>query len=1006
MAKKTSAKPKGLSIARSAMKFACSWKKGESYSNKQQFAYLVNRAGKSDKWSKAVDIGKAVTSRSVSLSLSSYFPHSGKPKITEFKFRVRGLSKDKKWSDWVSKDFEVKLPAKPSLSANPSEENYNQCTFSWSVDTSDTHKVFTDVEFQTKLVTNYDYGGNSGWSTDTGGASGSKTYTESASTIASGAHTRWFRVRARGPRGVSDWRYASRVYSNPYAATNVKGEVTRQAGGMQTKVTWSQTKNSSYPVESQTAEYAIQVPGPGLSYNGNPDGTIGTVTGAGGAASAFISENLDKDECLFVRVTSSYKFKKASSEWVVADTGYLKDPVITDVQPDETTHRVLITASNTSDVPDAFIVVLYRAGSAPDKVATVGIIPAGETQTTVQCPDWSEEPSHELGIYACVGSYTELDREDSVDSFSVDARMKSEKPIWQGGQIPNAPTNVSVNATAISGTVKVIWDWTWTEAQSAVIAWADHEDAWESTEEPETYTINNTHAAEWNVSGLETGKRWYFRVRLVKGSGENGVYGAWSQTASIDLSSAPGIPSLSLSQSIIPKDGSVSAFWAYVSGDGTAQAYAEICEAKMTGEGIRYGETIASTETAQHITLYAEELGWDTGETHYLCVRVVSGSGRVSDEWSDPVPLVIADALEASIVSTSLVEQQITVDDNTRTVLSLTAMPLSVSVTGAGTGGTTTVVIERAEDYHIDRPDETDFNGFQGETIALYTQTGESAIQINKDDLIGILDDGASYRLIATVKDGLGQSDTDALDFEVHWSHQAVKPEGTVVISNTVAFITPIMPEGYAEGDTCDIYRLSADRPELIVSAGEFGAVYVDPYPAIGEFAGHRIVFRTADGDYITAENELAWLDITAEDGDFLNLNYSLIDFEGEQIEFRYDVTHSNSWEKDFKETRYLGGSVAGDWNKAIGRTASLKGSTVTIKDQDTMRKFRRLASYPGICHIRTVDGSSFACDIQVTEDRRYDTDTVRADYSLTVTRVDSEEQDGLTYEEWISEES
>ena len=65
MAKKASSKPKGLAIARIGMKFACSWKKGESYSNKQQFAYVVDRAGKTDKWTSAVDIGKAVTSRSV-----------------------------------------------------------------------------------------------------------------------------------------------------------------------------------------------------------------------------------------------------------------------------------------------------------------------------------------------------------------------------------------------------------------------------------------------------------------------------------------------------------------------------------------------------------------------------------------------------------------------------------------------------------------------------------------------------------------------------------------------------------------------------------------------------------------------------------------------------------------------------------------------------------------------------------------------------------------------------
>lgn len=1005
MAKKASTKPKGLAISRNGMKFACSWKKGESYSDKQQFAYVVDRVGKTDKWTTAVNIGKATTSRSVSLALSNYYPYSGKPKISQFKFRVRGVSKKEKWSDWVAQAFAINLPSKPSVTVTPNESNYNQCTFSWSVDTSNTHNIFTDVEIQTKLVTNYDYGGDKGWTSATGGASGSKTYTETASTIASGSHTRWFRVRSRGPRGASEWRYACRVYSAPYAATNVKAEVSKQAGGMQTKVTWSQTKNNSYPVDTTTAEYAIKVPGAGLSYSGDADGTIGTLAGAGGAASAFISQGLSEDECLFVRVASTHLYKTTYSGWALAATGDLKDPEITDLSTNDNTHRATITASGHTDVPDAFMVVLYRTGSEPNKTAVVGIIPQGQTQTTVQCPDWSAEDSFELGIYSCVGSHSRIERSDGVDSFSVTARMKSKDPVWQGGQVPHAPRNVTVNPTAIAGTVRVIWDWSWREAQSAIISWADHEDAWESTDEPETYTVNNTHAGEWNVSGLETGRRWWFRVRLVKGSGENGVYGAWSAPAVIDLSSAPSVPVLSLSQGIIPKGGSISAFWAYVSNDGTSQAYAEICEASISGSGITYGDIVASTETAQHVTLYADSLGWAAGETHYLCVRVVSGSGKVSDEWSDPVPVVIADALSAVIESTSLVEQEITVDDNTRTVLSLTAMPFTARITGAGIGGTTELVIERAEDYHIDRPDDTDFNGFAGETVALFSQTGEAGITLNREDLMGILDDGASYRLIATVKDSLGQSDTTSLEFEVHWAHQAVKPRGTAVISDTVAFITPEQPDGFLEGDTCDIYRLSADRPELIVSGGSFGTVYVDPYPAIGEFGGHRIVYRTADGDYITADNELAWLDITAEDGDCLNLISSLIDFDGEQIEFMYDVTHSNSWEKDFKETRYLGGSVTGDWNKAVGRTASLKGSTVTIKDQETMRKFRRLAMYPGICHIRTVDGSSFACDIQVSEDRNYDKDTIRADYSLAVTRVDPQEPEGMTYAEWISEE-
>ena len=261
MGKKTSKKPKGLSIARNNMKFACSWKKGESYSDKQQFSYLVNRAGKSDKWTTAVNIGKAVTSRSVSLSLSNYFPYSGKPKITEFKFRVRGVSDKEKWSDWVSQAFSIDVPAKPSLSASPSESNYNQCTFSWSVDTSNTHKVFTDVEYQTKLVENYDYGGDKGWTSGTGGASGSKTYTESAATIASGSHTRWFRVRSRGAAGVSEWRYSCRVYSAPYAASNVN--TMEKDPDTEHALFYDASHNNIIPLESESyyplkASYAIE----------------------------------------------------------------------------------------------------------------------------------------------------------------------------------------------------------------------------------------------------------------------------------------------------------------------------------------------------------------------------------------------------------------------------------------------------------------------------------------------------------------------------------------------------------------------------------------------------------------------------------------------------------------------------------------------------------------------------------------------------------------------------
>jgi cell division protein FtsI/penicillin-binding protein 2 len=151
----------------------------------------------------------------------------------------------------------------------------------------------------------------------------------------------------------------------------------------------------------------------------------------------------------------------------------------------------------------------------------------------------------------------------------------------------------------------------------------------------------------------------------------------------------------------------------------------------------------------------------------------------------------------------------------------------------------------------------------------------------------------------------------------------------------------------------------------------------------------------------LARNNQSRTTPVTADRGDILDLKHGLIDFDGEQIEIFYDVTQSNTWSKDFKETRYLGGSVQGDWNKAVGMTSTVSVSAVTVMDQEKIKAMRRLASYPGVCHLRTLDGASFSCDIQISENRNYGQDTFRAEYSISATRVDPDGFDGDTYGSW-----
>lgn len=1011
MAKATTA-PSGLAIARDGNKLTLSWKIPScKYDEGQQFQYRIKTDAKWSDWTK-VSIGKTVTRKTMTITLSNYYPTTNS-KLDKWEFRVRGRRANTDnttytWSDWSEKIHVLNEPATPSLTEELSSQYTNVTTFTWDAGASgESSRWFANVEWQSILVKECTEKDGSkltwkssatGWSTGTGSNTGTKTITEDTTLLARNSYTRWLRVRARGAHGNSAWRYAKHVYATPRQAKVLGGNAhENNAAGYNCQVKWTASAPASNPIDSTVVQYAFAVPAAGFVCPGGAswtDANTSRDTAEKDMASFTVDALTGTDQCLYVRVNTVHDRTTTNGVAKLIKRGKLADPTNVSVSVNQQTFRATVTATNNSAVSDSFLAVKFRRSKDPANDYVIGIIPHGSTSVTVQCPDWTDDPVVAFGVYACVGTYTREQLTDGTYSYALNREMISDGTVWSGGDVPQAPGNVKVAATEIAGTIRVTWSWPRTKADATILSWADHSDAWESTDEPSEYTVTNPNSAAWNISGLAVGKEWFVRLRLVSGE----TYGPWSDTKSIDLSSEPVKPVLTLSKSTIRQKEDFTAYWAYISTDTTAQASAEICTATINNGTITYGSVIAHTETAQHVGIKCPK-SWTTGQTYYLCLRLTSGSGHVSD-WSDPVAVTVAEPLNAVISSTSLQTITISADDEqalTRSVLSLREMPLSITVTGAGAGGTTTVIVERAADYYLERPDETQFTGHEGETIALISQTGESAISIAAKDLLGTFDDGAQYRIRALVQDGLGQSSEKTLDFEVHWSHQAVMPRANLVLEGSAVKITPVSPTGAQTGDSCDIYRLSIDRPVLVVENAAFGQTYVDPYPAIGSYGGHRIVFKTKNGDYITADNIPAWIDL---DDDF-EADYSIIDFAGEQVLLRYNLGLTNSWKKDFKETKYLGGAVQGDWNEGFSRSLSISNTSVTVHDEETIAALRRLAVYPGICHVRTVEGSSFDADIQVSEVRSYQSAGRKVEFSLSVTRVDPEGLDGLPLDMW-----
>lgn len=973
MAKTTpkSVAPTGLSVSRNGSQYTLSWKLGDKdYKDGEKLWWQVNGGTASA----PINLGKN--------NPTSYVITPGP--VWQVGFAVCGnrstYTKNKKkvspgWSDWASLSYLSEKPALPTLEYR--RDSANSGTFSWSHSHSDTDNApFSHVEACTCVVTHLGYPTEAEWGTPiTVAESGSQIITETAS----GNFIRWYRVQAVGVAGSNGWVYSYHPYGTPYSAILDSATAGTYGSVSRLSAAWRCGYNDLAPLDTLTIQYVIDTP-TDVALSEPSSGWKDAIKVAPhdwrDSVVVNVEDVVGDDQVMWVRIITTHDENSNYSNAVVAKIGALVAPDI-NATPNASTGDVAISITENTDCAVACTAIFFRSEDDPSNDRIVAILPPGTTSTTINVPAVIGAETTCFGAFAFIGTYT--------GTIISELKMRSTANI-DSDIVALAPAVISAAMGPVDGAVRIGWEWSWSRATIAELSWADNEYAWQSTEQPTMYRVEDTYSSSWIVMGLETGKRWFFRVRLINGSEDDEVIGPWSELVSYDLASIPDKPVLNLSKSVINAGGSFTAKWAYSStSEADTQAYAEICEVIYSGNTPVYGDLVAYTDSSQSVEISQE---WTTGTAHYLAVRVTSSTGTQS-EWSEPVGVYVAEPVSIDITQASITDGVVT------------AMPITAAITGAGVSGTTTLVIKRAEDYHLYRPDDKDFDGYAGETIATHSQTGETPITINVTDLVGNLDDGAKYTMIATVIDTYGQTASEEIPFAVNWTHKAEVPGVRIKTDKIqrITMITPIAPAGYAQGDTCDIYRLSADQPELIVKGGTFGTTYVDPYPAFGEAGGHRLVTRTVNGDYATASG-LAWYDTSSSEGDYLEDKKMIINVNGDQIELPYNIELSNSWSKDFQRTKYLGGSVQGDWNPAVTRDLSAKTVLLRGRDLDQQLAMRDLAGYAGIAHIRTPDGSSMACDVQVREAMDYK--SKRVSYTLAVQAIDPQRNDGMTLDEWI----
>lgn len=645
--------PSGLTLHRTGYKFVLSWKPGNNYTDQQ--VKVVLRYGGNNWSTGAIKISENAKSYGYKLDHTSFLP-IGDRKLKKITIYIRGKFRGK-WTDWKSKDMDFDPPRLSKGDIDFMTVEYelvqrNKGTFSWGYG-GETRPV-TRLQYESILVQDCpdDYKSETLWKNPefkdlTNSMSDSWTKAEDSGVIANKSYTRLFRIRACSFAGYSDWKYISHVYAAPQAAINVRGHVTLNKGAntQSLDMRWETPSDARHPIDEIIPQYLIDIPDADMTCpdSNNWVSRQAMADTSGEESDVFsIDEVIGYDKCLFVRVLTKHdgdnEITQSLPVMATGDsTGLLKAPTIDSVSLGE--NAVTIVATNTSDVEDSFLMMHYV-----DKNGNLVNLGRQVSGNVYAIPDLADKLPIVAAVKAVVG--------DNIMQSAM---------VYSAGSVPLAPSNLALDQSAtVKNTVTVTWDWNWDDADACEISWSEHEDAWDSTDEPDTYIVTKAKKALLNISDVSAGVPLYVRARFIKGTEDEGMYSPYSDIASITISSVPQVPTLQVNKDIFVKDEPIVCSWVYVTNDGTEQIEAEIAEYV---NGAFSDPPIAKVHEEQTVTL---ENNYATGTQHALAVRVCSGSRRWS-EWSSLYVITVAEELECEITQTNLSYEDTEINPETYT---------------------------------------------------------------------------------------------------------------------------------------------------------------------------------------------------------------------------------------------------------------------------------------------------------------------------------------------------
>ena len=581
-----------------------------------------------------------------------------------------------------------------------------------------------------------------------------------------------------------------------------------------------------------------------------------------------------------------------------------------------------------------------------------------------------------------------------------------------------------VSLTQVDGTTaRLVVGWSG-DRDGCEATWSDDQNAWESTEGPQSATFewqdatrqSNAwaHTGTLYIDGLTEGTRYYVKARTWA-DGDEQVWSDYTEEATITCVTAPTAVSLA-GPTAIARGDSIELYWT-VEHDLDQTEWHVHQAASATSYGTP-GKALASgTGSLAHASVPASRYGSATSV--YLYVSAGCGGGLTD---SNIIAVGIADrpsceGSTASVVTAKPFTAYAYTDDPTARLFAtlrsrgvtfeapdgdrdqlagdvVWTAALNAAWAGSTWGATQlrqqlSEAVTAAQAAYDEAAQGTDadatanaLTALQDAQAALAAHPADGACYVAAFEVpeSAELVDGGTYDLtLSAVERTAGLSSSPhTCSATVEWAHQAPEPADEITVTpdaeSRSVEIALAEPDGWAETDAYDLYRMTPTGHVLVARGLAATDTVDDPYAPFGNADLHyRVATRTADGD-------VAYADFDYE----MDVRTLRFDWGAESVEVPYNIEVSDTYEKSFEARAHVDGGVNGYYDRAVTHSGSYTADVIK-SDDDTITALRRLGEHPGAVFCRTPRGDAFQANVDLGSlDLSYATMAVGASFPVT----------------------